>query len=200
LRRLVLAVAAAVGAAGFLSAEGNDGTMNTVEIELIVDDALRARGGTVFVSILHLTPEVFGQRYAVAGDTGRQIARIRLSDPVSFVEIQTPGSDYVYRFVPDPAGPAAGTTIDQRSIGDAGAGALYIDAVTNAPVESPGGRDHHIFGSTMTLADSIGVQSNSLDLRVDPATCRVEGPVRVCPARQDEVDRLLVILRQEQGQ
>lgn len=114
---------------------------------------------------------------------------------VTFVAIETPESDFVYRVVNDPKGPNAAKPVDQAAIGLAGAGALFSDLATNAPVSSESVRDHHVFGATLRKEDSIGIQNTSLDLRGDPATCTQSGPVRLCPARQAKVARLLAIVR-----
>jgi hypothetical protein len=200
--RKLLTIAAAALSGGLLFIFSGAGTsdMPKLQVELIVDEPLRTSGGTIFVSINHMSEQDFETRYTKqAPDTreGSLLTRARLSAMTNFVEIDTPQGDYVYRFIADPDGTHAGKTIKEEPIGVAGAGSLYIDLATNEAVFSRGGRDHHIIGSAITPGESRGLQSNSLDLRVDPATCVVSGPVRVCPARQNEVDWLLDIFRSE---
>lgn len=177
--------------------------MPKLEVELVVDEPLRTGGGPVFVSINHLSKKVFDARYRVGNaepPSETFVVRAHLSAMANFVEIDTPEGDYVYRFVNDPKGPHAKEVIDEVPIGVAGAGALYIELATNNPVHSNGGRDHHINGTKLTKGESIGLQNNSLDLRVDAATCFTSGPVRACPARQVEVDWLLDVFRTEGDQ
>lgn len=194
-------IMAAAIAAGLVVKISNIGAheMPRLEVELVVTEPLRSSGGPVFVSINRLAKDTFEARYPNkdAAAAVPLVQQARVSAMANFVEIDTPEGDYVYRFINDPDGPNAAKTIDQEPIGEAGAGALYIDLATNEPVQSNGGRDHHIFGAKVSKAESIGLQNNSLDLRVDPATCVSSGPVRVCPARQAEVDVLLNVFRTE---
>lgn len=172
--------------------------MPRLQVELIIESTLSETGGTLFVVPNSLPRAEFDARYILPEDDSDILkVRANLSAMVNFVHIDTPEGDYTYRIVRYPDSASGPKVANEIVIGVAGAGALYMDATTNEPIYVDSGRDHHILGKLISKNESLGIENNSLDLRVDQSQCTVFGPVRVCPARQEEVAQLLKTLRLE---
>ncbi len=181
--------------------------MAAVDVTLFVTEPLLGEGGIVFVLPNRMDRVDFEARYAselkdarTNGANGKGVQlkfNGTLRSNVNFVHFDTPGGDYVYRFLVDPENESNRLALREKNIGVGGNGAVYMDAVTGLPVETEVSLDHYIGGSRISEGMARGI--SGIDFLINRDECKKGENVIICQGGDAELTEVLKRLKKQES-